>query len=140
MFAFLMTPLGRRIAIGGGILILSLGALRLWGNRQYAIGREDEKASSSKMLAEMATKARDDARNELMAEREALAADRTALDQSRAQFLADRRQVDTQLQARLNTIATAARQGTNVVSQTPDDGINNLVRTLLADLRTSPAQ
>lgn len=137
--AFFLTPVGRRVAIGAGILVLVLFALRLYGNRQYSKGREDEKVTASQAIAKAANDARTAARSEIQKEREALNVEAAALAQSRAQFERDRKQVDVQLRDRLNAIATASRNDNARINQTSDDALDSLLRSLIGELRGKPA-
>lgn len=139
MFAFFLTPLGRRIAIGAGIVLAVVVLFRWYGNYQYYAGREDEKATASQAIAKAATDARNAARAQLQTEREQLEKETTALAQSRAQFERDRRRVDAQFRDRLAAITTASKEDSQRVVSTPDSGLSDLVRTLNLELRPKPA-
>lgn len=137
MFALFLTPLGRRIAIGAGIVLALVFCIRWYTNHAYNQGREDEKATASQAIAKAANDARNAARGELLAEREQLEKETAALAQSRAQFDRDRRQIDLQINSRLAAISEASRKDSQRVIETSDDGLDDLIRQLNSELRSA---
>jgi hypothetical protein len=139
MWAFFVTPLGRRIAIGAGITLAVAFALRWYGNRQWYAGREDGKAAIAEDLEREVTKARNEERARLKAERDQLALERQSLADGRAQLERDRQSVDRAVIDRLYSIEESLRNENLRVTETPDSGLADLVRTLNRELRAGSA-
>lgn len=135
MFAFFATPLGRRIGAAVGIALAMFMLLRWYGNRQYYAGRAEENKAFGGDMLKVANKARDAARLELQAERDALAKAGDQMRQARAQFDRDRVKSDTVVRDRLASIDASLREDNSRVLSTPDSGLSDLIRMQLADLR-----
>lgn len=134
MWLFLMSPLGRRIGLAAGAVVLLGLALRWYGNRQYAQGRQEEKTVAVESIAKAATEARDAARLELQQERDQVAQESAKNAAARSQFERDRKGADATMRARLSAIVTATQEGKTRVLETSDSGLADLIRDLNREL------
>lgn len=128
MWGFLLTPWGRRIAIGAGILIVGGFALRWWGNKQWEAGRRDGQADMASELQKAANDAREKTLAEVAIEREALLRDQTALEDAlrgaRRQSQILQQTIDTKLAA----IDASLKRETLDVATLPVGGIPDRIR------------
>lgn len=122
--------------IGAGVLVVFvLMAARWYGNRQYAAGREEERAATAQILAKAADKARDEARAELQQQREAVQVAVSELNKVKADLQRQKVNVDAELRSRLAAIQSKLQEEDTRVVTTLAGDLPDLVRQLNAELR-----
>ncbi len=142
MWAFLLSPLGRKIALGVVILVAGGALLRWYGNRQYEEGQDSAKVKMADELKKAADTARDKVLSETKAERESLVEQQRALQARVADLIRNETRLQATLEGRLSSIDARLRRETIEVSTIPvsdlPDGIRAANRIYRARRGSAP--
>jgi len=134
VWLFLSSPIGRKIGLTvGAIVVLGL-ALRWYGNRQYNKGQDAGKVVAAETIAKAATDARDTALLELREQRDQIQKDTVSILVARKQFERDRQGADASMRDRLAAIVNATQEGHVRVLETADADLVSLIRALNREL------
>ncbi len=139
MLAFLLSPLGRRIAIGAALILAFAMCLKWYGNRQWQAGKEQGQQTSAKMLEDAANKGRDEARAELQAAKDAVDMAAAQLSKTRNSVQAERTSAQSGIQSQLAAIDQKLQKDTVHAAEIPDSQLSGLIRSLNERYRAGTA-
>lgn len=121
--------------IGAGCLIAFGFALKYYGNRQYAAGRQEERTAATQQLQKAVNEAVAVERAKSAQERATIAEAKESLDRARQQFSVDQKRLSEQFRTGMSSIENTLAERNSRVIQTPADDRSDVVRALNARLR-----
>lgn len=130
MWAFILSPIGRRILIGAAVLIVFAVVLKQYGNRQWEQGLREGKQTSAHDLEKAANSGRDQARAELQAARTQLNLDTSLITDKMKQLETFRVGLDDRLKTTTDVGTLVIKQEQQHVLETPDTDLPDLIRAL----------
>src|SRR5678816_2609822 len=133
MWAFFISPLGRKIALYGVATVTIFLVIRWWGNKQYYQGREAESMKATENLDKRVQEATQRVRDELKMEWAELESSQQQLNAERAQFKRDQARIDQVSNERMAKIESLLKEDNRRVITTNDSDLPDLIRALNAE-------
>jgi hypothetical protein len=137
LLKLLKNPMVQKILIYAAITLAALYCIRLYGNAQWAKGESKGRLNTTQLIEKAKKEEWKRADALLKASEQSLVAERTANDDLKKQLAVDRTEINKNLKNGLAAIQAAQGQANANINSIPASELDNALRKLSNDLRTS---